>query len=195
MTAQDAAAIPRILTPAMIARHWRHWYLIGLAHVLLGIAAFGLGAALAPETALVLLAAMLAGDALLQLLHGRLLPRQGGSGWRLSAALVSFSAALLLLGAAADGPLGPPLVIQLMLLLAGISKGFLAMMLEPLRGWYWLFVIAMITTSLGLGLLVLPSAPPLLLSSLVGVALLLDGAWTLQTARMARRRSPALLPM
>jgi uncharacterized membrane protein HdeD (DUF308 family) len=188
----------RILTLAMIAQHAGQWHLLGLAMVALGAAAIalpGLGPSpLTPWMPLVPLGALLIGDALLQSLHSRLLPRQGGSGWRLTGALASLAAGLVLVGTAPEDPMWPTIAIQLLLLVSGIAKGFLALTLEPLRGWHGLFAIAVVTASLGLGLLV-SSAPAhaALLPSLVGLALLLDGAWTLQTARMARRRSLAVL--
>ena len=186
----------RVPTTTLISRNARLWSLLGLAIVLLGAAAIalpGFDASAPPRLGpLAILGALLLVDALLQGLHSLLLPRQGGAGWRLTSAAASLAAGLVLLGAAAEDPLWPALAVKLLLLVGGFAKGFLALTLEPLRGWHWLFAIAMVTASLGVGLLVLPPGPAALLPSLVGLVLLMDGAWTLQTARMARRLSPPL---
>ena len=189
------ATAPRALGPLMIARHWRRWWLLGLGGSLLGVIAMA-----APATGWMsgttVLAIVLLGNAVLRVLHIRLLPRYAGTGWHLVEAAVAVIAVALLLAPPPADLFPPNLVTGLFLLLSGIGRGFLGATVEPLRGWYWLCAVGIATSVLGAVVLVLyESLPTTLLSASVGLALLLDGIWTLQTGRKARRHSiAALLP-
>jgi uncharacterized membrane protein HdeD (DUF308 family) len=189
----STAVAARCLNLPRIARDWRHWWLLGLGGLALGGAAIALALVAPPGLVISVLGLLLAADAMLQLLHARRLPHHGGAGWRLSAAAASLAAAVSLLAAPTSDPLWAALAIEILLLVGGIARGFLAVTLAPVRGWQCLFAVAVLTVSLGVGLLLMPVGPPALLALAVGVVLLADGSWTLLTGRMARpQRGPLL---
>jgi uncharacterized membrane protein HdeD (DUF308 family) len=189
------AARTRSPTPPAIARHWRRWFVLGLLSSLVGAAAFA-AAAVPAGYAMTLIAALLAAESALQFARAALLPQYAGAGWHPLAGILAAVAAGALMLESRGIVLPPALVLGLFLLISGVGKSFLGVMLEPMRGCYWLFAAGTVPATLGVVLLLLPQVPGAsLLGAALGTGLLLEGAWSLRVARSARYGGiDALLP-
>ena len=182
------AAVPH-LDQGRIARQWRRWAAVGALGLLLSGALLALAVGAFPGNAYYTLGLLLVIGAVLQAGHAALLPRHAGAGWPLLGSAAYLIAGVLLLGVAFDGALSPEVLIGITLMIGGLSRSFLAVVLEPLRGWYWLFAIGLLTVSAGLGLLLWVFEPsPGLVGLLVGAASALEAGWVLLTVWSARRR-------
>lgn len=191
------AAQPRALNALTVARHWRCWFVLGLLSTLFGATALFAGGSVPAAYLVPLVGSLLAADSLLQFGRAGLLPRYAGSGWHPLAGTLAAAAAALMLLDPGGGPVPANLVLGLFLLASGVGKSFLGVMLDPLRGCYWLFAAGIATAAFGIALLLLlPQASgQALLGPALGSAMLLEGYWTLRVARGARRDGvAALLP-
>jgi uncharacterized membrane protein HdeD (DUF308 family) len=185
---------PAALDQELASGHWRRWLLIGLLTALSGGIAL-MASANMGSSVVTVLGALLLGEALLQVLRARLMPRHVGRVWPIQGSLTASVTGLALLLAPLDGVLSLAVVVGVFLLLHGVARGFLAVMLAPLRGWFWLLAIGAGTIGAGLGLLLSRVDPPtVVIGGLLGLAMLLDGSWTLYGAWRVQHLRPAPLP-
>ena len=191
LTYPRAPATSRIaLHESRVAEHWQHWMVFGALSFGVGAIAIllptrtGLPAAAALAIPLLL-------DGLLQCCHAGHIRRHFGAAWRLLGGTMSVAMGTLLLCVPLEDILPLGLAVGVFLLHSGLARCLLAAFLEPLYGWSWLSNVGVIGVMSGLGLLFFGAgAEPSLLGTLVGLLLMLDGAWLALSAWAARRQWP-----
>lgn len=173
-----------------IAQHWQHWTVFGALGILAGAVAILLPGRAGLSAAAVLAIPLLL-DGFVQCCHAGHIRRHFGAAWRLLGGTVSVATGTLLLAVPLEDFLPLGLVVGVFLLHSGLVRCLLAAFLEPLQGWSWLSNIGAIGVMAGLGLLFFGAdAAPTLLGPLLGLLMMLDGAWLAMTAWAARRQWP-----
>ena len=191
LTRRHARAISRIsLHERRIAQHWQHWTVFGALGILAGAVAILLPGRAGLSAAAVLAIPLLL-DGFVQCCHAGHIRRHFGAAWRLLGGAISVGTGTLLLSVPLEDILPLGLAIGVFLLHSGLVRCLLAAFLEPLQGWSWLSNIGAIGVMTGLGLLFFgDDAAPTLLGPLLGLLMMLDGAWLALTAWAARRQWP-----
>ncbi|MFY9973309.1 MAG: DUF308 domain-containing protein [Chromatiaceae bacterium] len=191
LTRRHARSLSRIsLHERRIAEHWQHWTVFGALGILAGAAAVLLPGRPGLSAAAVLAIPLLL-DGFVQCCHAGHIRRHFGAAWRLLGGAISVGTGTLLLSVPLEDILPLGLAIGVFLLHSGLVRCLLAAFLEPLQGWSWLSNIGAIAVMAGLGLLFFGAdAAPTLLGPLLGLLMMLDGAWLALTAWAARRQWP-----
>lgn len=114
-------------------------------------------------------------------MHALPFQRDRGSVWHLTLGVIALAAGILFIASPLTGALTLTLIVGLMFTAAGLGKTGFAFAARRLDGWPWALGSGLLTLGVGLAILfLLPMISPWFLGILVGLELIVNGAWMLK---------------